>query len=348
MGLIGFVSSHKPLRGVAEFGVDLGFHATHQLLHYRKQDGKLQFIAPSGYENVYVYAAKRTMMQLSFAKINNLYAEYRQKLDNKKMVKAFQDNQQKHMQTIISKTNDKENEDFNKQGVRLYYMGKPAPEGLVLWIGKQVGGQTKRVPINTYYDKIRNLSFRSSEIGKISTTVEVPQDAENVFVDFGAVIRAQSNNNVVLTKVQGRDYSRKEMISGGDVVFTVSGKIVSNYPDVYPYAAVATFISLMKHSGIIKVSNLMFQQFNVDRVIIRDFQLSPEQGYKNSQPYTFTCVAVEPDEEVKAMVDTIVAENIYIGASAKKGWTTKLLQKIKDRAAKQATQMAAQLASKYI
>ena len=66
-----------------------------------------------------------------------------------------------------------------------------------------------------------------------NTKIEVPGSI--AFCDLGATVSSQSSNNLILTKVQGRDYSRKELVSGGDINFTVTGKIVSNYPDIYPY-----------------------------------------------------------------------------------------------------------------
>ena len=48
----------------------------------------------------------------------------------------------------------------------------------------------------------------------LNTATEVKVPGDPVFLDLGAIVQAQSSNNLVLTKVQGRDYSRKELISG--------------------------------------------------------------------------------------------------------------------------------------
>ncbi|MCO7113858.1 DUF6046 domain-containing protein [Bacteroides uniformis] len=62
------------------------------------------------------------------------------------------------------------------------------------------------------------------------------------FVDLGPQVQVSSRNNILLTRVQGRDYTRKEYISGGDLEITINGKITSKYPDVYPEAEVSKFI----------------------------------------------------------------------------------------------------------
>ena len=228
-------------------------------------------------------------------------------------------------------------------------MGKPAPEALLLWIPNDSGSMTN-IAVQTYWDKVKTLSKEEAAGAKIiaNTKIEVAADEDKVFWDLGPIVQVQSGNNVVLTKVQGRDFSRKELISGGDVNFTVTGKIVSNYPDVYPYALVSKFITLMQHKGVLHISNLMCQQFNVTQVLIKDFQMGQNEGFKNVQPYSFTCVGVEPDEAVKVVEDTIQTTNLNIAKMKKKGWATKLLEQVKAAAANQAAQMVTQLTANTI
>ena len=132
-------------------------------------------------------------------------------------------------------------------------------------------------------------------------------------------------------------------MSGGDINFTVTGKIVSNYPDVYPYEDVSKFVKLMQYKGILKVYNILFQQYNVTQILIKDFQMGQDDGFKNVQPYQFTCVAVEPDEVADVVTDTINAQNITIAHQKKKGWTTLMLNQVKAAAANQAAQLVESL-----
>lgn len=59
----------------------------------------------------------------------------------------------------------------------------------------------------------------------------------------------------------------------------------------------------MQYGGILNVHHFQFDQLGVSRVIIKEWQLSAQEC-KNVQPYSFTCVAVEPDEEIH-ITDTI-------------------------------------------
>ena len=125
-----------------------------------------------------------------------------------------------------------------------------------------------------------------------------------VFIDLAPQISVQTKKNLVLTTVQGRDYTRKELVSGGDLVFSVSGNIVSNIPDMYPENDVKKLINIVEYGGIVEVNNMIFDQFNVNRLLIEDFRLE-RQDCKNVQPYSMTCVAVEPDTDVVVEADTI-------------------------------------------
>ena len=45
--------------------------------------------------------------------------------------------------------------------------------------------------------------------------------------------------------------------------------------------------------------------------------MGQDDGFKNVQPYHFTCVAVEPDEVADVVTDTIHAQNITIAHQKK-------------------------------
>ncbi len=314
------------------------------------RDGELIFRSPGyGSKDLIVYAAKRTLMQETFARINNLYPNAVKAYDTTRAKSAYEINQGSTKQTIIQ--NGREVDEKNSQGVTLKYKGKPFNEGLLLWI-KGSSNTSVDISVNTYWDKVKGLSNADKNITNesfASTIIKVPtDDKDKVFLDLGASVQIQSSNNVVLTKVVGRDWSRKEFVSGGDANFTVTGKIVSNYPDVYPYAEVSKFVTLMQHKGILQVYNLLFQQLNVTQILIKDFQMGQNEGFKNVQPYSFTCVGVEPDEEVKVAEDTINETNLQINSTKKKGWGKVVLDKLKETAANQAATMLEQLTANMI
>ena len=154
-------------------------------------------------------------------------------------------------------------------------VGRTAPDYLELAIS----------PEGSYYDNRECKVEPNSKYGIIT------------FVDLGPQIQVSSRNNILLTQVQGRDHTRKEFISGGDLEITVNWKITSKYPDVYPEAEVSKFIKLMQYKGVITCDNTVLRQFNVTQLIVQGYTFQPSDC-RNVQPYTLNCVAVEPSEAV--------------------------------------------------
>lgn len=124
---------------------------------------------------------------------------------------------------------------------------------------------------------------------------------EVTFVDLQPMVQVASKNNIILTQVQGRDYSRKEFISGGDLEITINGKITSKYPDVYPEAEVSKFLKLMQFKGVIDCDNTILRQFKIQRLIVLNYSL-PTPDCRNVQPYSLSCVAVEPSESIELKI----------------------------------------------
>lgn len=149
-------------------------------------------------------------------------------------------------------------------------------------------------------------------------------DSKDVVVwDPAPSVSANSKKNLQVTPVVGRDYSRKELISNSDVSFSVSGKFVSRNPDVYPTNEVKRFIDIMRHQDIIRVQNLSFSQHNVEYIVIQDYNL-PTPTCLNEQPYSFTCIGVEPNDE-KLTQDTLSAQFYTPKTSKLEGWYNNIL-----------------------
>ncbi len=136
------------------------------------------------------------------------------------------------------------------------------------------------------------------------------------FVDLQPMVQVSSKNNILLTQVQGRDYSRKEFISGGDYEITISGKITSKYPDVYPEAEVSKFLKLMQFKGVIECDNTILRQFKIERLIVLNYSF-PTSSCRNIQPYSLSCVAVEPSESVELITTTQESVDTTLGETNK-------------------------------
>lgn len=148
---------------------------------------------------------------------------------------------------------------------------------------------------NTVADYLELSAYASSTA---SNSESGQSSISGDFVDLQPEVQVSSKNNVVLTTVQGRDYTRKEFISGGDLEITVNGKITSKYPDVYPEVEVSKFLKLMQFRGVLNCENTILRQFNIAQLIVLNYSLG-SSDCRNIQPYSLTCVAVEPSEAIE-------------------------------------------------
>lgn len=181
---------------------------------------------------------------------------------------------------------------------------------------KLIENRAKLSSAKNYSDKIVGNTvddYLELKVNKNTTTkkynsgtdswVESTQVTDVTFVDLQAMVKISSKNNIVLTTVQGRDCTRKELISGGDLTISVSGLITSQYPDIFPEEEMSKFINLMQYKGVIDCANTILRQFKITQLIVLDYSVNPEEGYRNMVPYTINCVAVEPSEAVEVILE---------------------------------------------
>lgn len=130
-----------------------------------------------------------------------------------------------------------------------------------------------------------------------------------VWYDTAALVTVSSDKDLILTRVTGRDYSRKELVSNGDMMFSVSGHITSRMPDIYPANEVQKFRAMMEYKGILDVNNEIFDQWGVTKIVIRSFNLPSTEGNKSTQDYSFECVGIQPETDAVVRDDTITIIN---------------------------------------
>lgn len=300
--------------------------------YYNTSDG-WHFYSKAAFTNRLVEVARVSATQVLAASVSNAYPAYKKYVENIATKKAIERNNGQY-ETLIQNQ-----QVVNKNG----YAELTLPDGNVIHAINKYGSicdDAIILAIPVERDVSYSIKSMSTQTGIQSTTEEFT--TKNVFwYDMGPIISLNSGKNVILTKVQGRDYSRKELVSGGDLKFTISGRIVSGYPDVYPSAEVQKFKEIMLYNGIIQVDNILLRQFDVNKVIVTDFNCSQEQGFKDTQPYSFNCVAVEPDENTQISEDTISTVNQTFAESDTSGWLKTLLknklEELKTSAASQAS-----------
>lgn len=204
--------------------------------------------------------------------------------------------------------------DGNQEFIAKDIMGNEVPTALIMWY---VGDADYEYDVPGKIGSSYNATNDTEEINSIVTKYVI-------CYDLAPVVSTSSKKQVVATGVVGRDYSRKELIGNGDVIFNVSGKFVSSEPDVYPKDQVARFVNIMRYNGIVNVNNLIFGNHNVNQIIITDYSL-PNPTNLNEQPYSFSCICVEPEDEVVAVGDTISPFRYEEEITPMEGWYRSVL-----------------------
>ncbi len=307
---------------------------------YQNTHGGIQYVSRSAYKSVLVHVAKQLAMSTLEGELNSLFPRY-EKYARDKMRDAVRVQQDENRKVLIA-NGKKSTEGFgfiiceggHKLIAKTKY-GTPVPEALILSYDDEV---------SVHYDDILwdENSVESYTIKKKSTLEKLwnpgneiehttqnykaaPFDTKTVFhIDLTPKVTMSSRKNVILTKVQGRDFTRKELVSGGDLAYSVNGSIVSDDEGVYPTEAVKRFVKIMQYNGIVNVNFVSFGLLGVTKIIIQDFSLGVVES-KNVQPYSFTCVAVEPDDAIALQSDTISAINKDLAESQWDTWYKAIL-----------------------
>jgi peptidyl-tRNA hydrolase len=259
------------------------------------------------YKSVLVHVAKQLAMSEIEGQINKLFPKYQRYLE--KTLRKTVLEQQKSNQVQLIRNRESQMKEW----------GRITADGGHTIIAKDKYGNAVPESLMLFYDGDTDILVEDVKIVGDKQVKDSYTTKTICFIDINPDVAIQSSKNIVMTTVQGRDYTRKELVSGGDLNFTVTGEIVSNEEGVYPENDVKKFIQIMQYGGVVNVNHFQFKQFNVDKIIIKDFSMQ-NQEFKNIQPYTFTCVAVEPDEDVVVKSDTIAVINREIEVSPMSKW----------------------------
>ena len=259
------------------------------------------------YKSVLVHVAKQLAMSEIEGQINKLFPKYQRYLEKTLRKTVLEQQKSNHVQLIKNRETQMEE------------WGRISAQGGHTIIAKDKYGNAVPESLMLFYDGDTDILVEDVKIVGDKQVKDSYTTKTICFIDINPDVAIQSSKNIVMTTVQGRDYTRKELVSGGDLNFTVTGEIVSNEEGVYPENDVKKFIQIMQYGGVVNVNHFQFKQFNVDKIIIKDFNMQ-NQEFKNIQPYTFTCVAVEPDEDVVVKSDTIAVINREIEVSPMSKW----------------------------
>lgn len=278
------------------------------------KDGELRYVKHRTYKSKLAQEASRIAIQTAMNEINQLYPNYLKNLQKSKRAKVF-NSQIQNQKTLIKNQTAMVDDNFGwildsdskRQIQAVDSWGNIVQEALMLYYKGD-----EYIDAQQYFQMAIDARTRSTRaLNTVADFTPPPTKYADAnfktkivcHIDLAPQISLSSNKNVILTSVQGRDFTRKELVSGGDLQFSVSGNIQCDQSGVYPTLAVKKFVQAMQYDGLLTIHHYLFKYLGVTKVLIKDWNLGAPE-YKNMQPYTFTCVAIEPDEEIQ-MTDTI-------------------------------------------
>lgn len=267
-GIIGSGSLGSYISDAARRGLGMGLAEFHDgAVHYFSKD-----------KEILKRAVIQTASQLAYGALRS-YPRFLQYWEQKERDKYLQTKSQTSIANKMGQYYQLISEQqavARKKNYTDSIVGRVVPDYLELAISEE----------GNYFDTKSGKVERNSNYGLVT------------FVDLQPMVQVNSKNNIVMTQVQGRDYTRKEYISGGDLEISINGKITSKYADVYPEAEVSKFLKLMQFKGVLDCDNTVLRQFHIDKLIVLSYSLLATDC-RNVQAYTFSCVAVEPSESVQ-------------------------------------------------
>lgn len=303
--------------------------------------GDLKFKSKPASKIVTARVAQQIAMQMAEAEINKLFPRLQRQLERNLRKTVLEQTKDNNYAKLIQHGQDVTTEYgcvYTTEGqpiVARDYLTRRVPEALILsYVGDKDITYSFPPSIKAESYTIKKQAFLQQLLSNSHTiqhdiqyeygdeTFDGQTDnittKDVIHIDLSAQVSLSTNKNLVLTPVQGRDFTRKELIAGGDLTFSVNGSIASNTPGLYPEAAVQRLIKIAQYKGVVNVHHFIFDQFKVKQIIIKDFNLGTQE-FKNIQPYSFTCVAIEADE-IQVKNDTIGAINQEIQLSPMNAW----------------------------
>lgn len=138
----------------------------------------------------------------------------------------------------------------------------------------------------TRYDNSQNIADRADTKGEVLLRIDT------------CLIRVDQYKLIVKTPIPGKQGDVKEYISDGDFLIDIQGKIVSQYPLLYPKEEVELFIELMKLPKAIPVASEFLNFFQIHSIVVERYTMHQNEGSRNEVTFYIQALS-DLAEEIK-------------------------------------------------
>lgn len=158
------------------------------------------------------------------------------------------------------------------------------PEGLTQDELLSINGEKSQHP-GSAGEPVRNILKLNSE----SEGVEI------TFVDVGInVSQAHTIKETPLTKRRG---TVKEYIQAQDYAISVTGSLISNTQNGFPYQMLRVFDQVMRTPDTLNVASKYLEAFDISQVVVKEVKyMQQRQKHVNQLPFTITLISDEDYE----------------------------------------------------
>lgn len=89
------------------------------------------------------------------------------------------------------------------------------------------------------------------------------------------------SKNIIRTSLNGRNGTVKEYIADGDYSVTVQGRIVSEFPNVYPEEQEKALAAFLKVPQALEIANDHLSIYGITSVVVKDLSAHELAGFRN-------------------------------------------------------------------
>lgn len=128
--------------------------------------------------------------------------------------------------------------------------------------------------------------------------ITLPNGAEitHIFPIDTVLFSVTQTKNIIKTPISGRDGTIKEYIGMGDYNINVKG-VIAGGRGRYPVEAVDNLLEFLNYNQSIKIySKYLNERFNIDEIVITDFDIAQDEGGYSQQKFEFNALSDYPVE----------------------------------------------------
>lgn len=160
----------------------------------------------------------------------------------------------------------------------------------------KINGTTEDAPLKTRFSN-RTLSTPVfSDLHFDNITLNNGVEVTHIYPIDTVLFNVTQSKNIIKTSINGRDGTIKEYVGMGDYGINIKG-IIAGQRGQYPIDAVDNLMEFLTYNQSIRIySKYLNERFNIDEIVITDFDLKQEEGRYAQQSFEINAISDYPVE----------------------------------------------------